>query len=158
MIKDNNTKKLLTLILAVSLMLLVCIAVDYASNDTITASNVSQDLPKDAIVINDSYYLPKDAGVAKLKGVVVEKQKAAKVPLITITSKPSCGCRYSYTWHTRTFVNYCPYCKRYGTLTNLHKFPARFEQEISCKRCSSDWCGCCGKEKYSWSHRYLIPA
>ena len=60
-----------------------------------------------------------------------------------------------YYWHERTFVNYCPYCHRYGVLTNLHKWPARHEQEISCSRCRSDWCGVCGKEKMGYSKKYL---
>ena len=93
-------------------------------------------------------------GIAKVHRVVHIKPK---YPTITMTGKPSCSCgkRHSYRWYTRTYVNYCPYCHRYGTLYNAHKFQARFEKEITCKKCGSDWCIVCGKEKYSWSKRYL---
>ena len=78
-----------------------------------------------------------------------------KYPIVTITAKPSCGCGYGYHWHTRSFVSYCPHCHRYGTLANVHKYPARYEQELTCRHCGADYCGVCGKEKYSWSNVYL---
>ena len=151
---NNRTKKLLLGILTVIILLGICVTVDYADQEIIKSNTTDPTLPEDAIVVNGSKVVPEDpsVGVAKLQKVVVEKPK---LPLITIVSKPSCGCRNSYAWHKRTFINYCPYCRKYGVLTNLHKYPARFEQEISCKKCRSDWCGVCGKEKYSWSHRYL---
>lgn len=143
------------------LLLSICMTVDYAdetiTSEDMTAEQTCQKLNQtDIIILNGTTYgLDKDAGVAKVQKVVTEKPK---VPLITIVSKPSCGCRNKYVWHKRTFVNYCPYCGKYGVLTNLHKYPSRFEQEISCGRCRSDWCGVCGKEKYSWSKRYLRRA
>lgn len=156
MVKANNIKNLLFGIIIVLLLLSICITVDYAANDTITVtSNQTVDMninSSDIIVLNDSYYAGETDGVAKLQKVVTEKPK---LPLITIISKPSCGCRNGYYWHKRTFVNYCPYCHRYGVLTNLHKWPARHEQEISCSRCRSDWCGVCGKEKMGYSKKYL---
>ena len=71
-------------------------------------------------------------GVAKVTNVVTVK---SKVPLITITARPSCSCgkSYSYKWRTRTFINYCPHCNRYNALVNKHKYPARHEQELTCK-------------------------
>ena len=149
----DNIKKLLLGIIIVTVLLCICISIDYAANDTITVNETAPDVPDDVILLNGSYYSSEELeGKVQLQKVVTEK---AKLPTITIRSKPSCGCRNKYAWHTRTYVNYCPYCKRYGVLTNLHKHPARFEQEISCSRCRSDWCGVCGKEKYSWSHKYL---
>lgn len=156
MVKGNNIKNLLFGIIVVLVLLTVCITVDYA-DETITADNLTSKQVcekfnrSDVIIVDDT----QDAGVAKLQNVVTEKPK---LPLITIISKPSCGCRNGYYWHKRTFVNYCPYCHRYGVLTNLHKWPARHEQEISCSKCRSDWCGVCGKEKYSWSKKYLRKA
>ena len=156
MVKANNIKNLLFGIIIVLLLLSICITVDYAANDTIiVTSNQTVDMDinsSDIIVLNDSYYAGETEGVAKLQSVVTERHK---LPLITIISKPSCGCRKGYYWHERTFVNYCPYCHRYGVLTNLHKWPARHEQEISCSRCRSDWCGVCGKEKMGYSKKYL---
>lgn len=155
MIKEN-IKRLLLSILIVLILLSVCAAADYADNDTIT-SNESLNISKDYILLNNTTYYTseKDAGIAKLHNIVTEKPK---VPIIAITSKPSCGCKHSYTWHTKKFVNYCPYCHKYNVLYNAHKWPARHEQELTCKKCGSDWCGCCGKEKYSWSRRYLTKA
>ena len=156
MVKANNIKNLLFGIIIVLLLLSICITVDYA-DDTITVTeNQTVDIDNSSvIVLNDTYYSEEKGGVAKLQKVVTEKPK---LPLITIISKPSCGCRNGYYWHKRTFVNYCPYCHKYGVLTNLHKWSARHEQEISCSKCRSDWCGVCGKEKYSWSRVHLRRA
>ena len=77
--------------------------------------------------------------------------------LVKITAKPSCGCRHSYCWHIREFENYCPKCHRYDCLGNKHKYGAKYEQEVTCLVCDADFCGVCGKEKYSWSHSYLNP-
>lgn len=151
----TRTTKLVNAIIIVSLLLICCIAVDYADEPIVVTENQSLNNTTDAIILNGSFHSEKATGMAKLQNMVVEKHK---LPLITITAKPSCGCRNSYRWHTRTFVNYCPYCHRYGVLTNLHKHPARHEQEISCRRCSADFCGVCGKEKYSWSRKYLRRA
>ena len=152
----DNTKKLLNLIILVILLLSLCVAVDYATNITVDNLNESeQAILTDTIKVNDTHYVidqNNTDGMVKVRKVVVEKPK---VPTITITSKPSCGCRYSYTWHTKTYVNYCPNCHRYGVLGNKHKRNARYEQEITCFHCDSDFCGCCGKEKYSWSRTYL---
>ena len=78
-----------------------------------------------------------------------------KYSTITITAKPSCGCNNGYYWHTRTFIDYCPHCHHYNALYNKHKYQARYEQELTCKFCDSDFCGVCGKTKYSWSRVYL---
>ena len=157
-------KTLLNLIVIVSLLLALCVAVDYATNDNeiITSNETATAIPENTTIINGSYVLDKDVGIAKTDGKLYTdksvKTKKTKAPRITITSKPSCGCNYGYWWHTNTFVNYCPYCHKYGTLYNAHKYPARYEQELTCRRCGSDWCGCCGKEKYSWSRVYLRRA
>lgn len=148
--------------MVVLLLLSICVTVDYAANDTITATSnqtLDQDINSSVIVLNGSYYSEEKVGVAKLHKVVTEKPKQ---PLVSIVSKPSCGCRYSYTWHKRTFINRCPHCHKYNTLRNVHKWPARHEQELTCDTrlggCGADYCGCCGKEKYSWSKYYLRRA
>lgn len=74
--------------------------------------------------------------------------------IITITAKPSTRCGYSYTWHTRSWVNKCPHCGG-KLLINPKGVP---ERELTCAQCSADYCGVCGKEKYSWSSYYLTPA
>ena len=163
---EGFNKRLLDCIVLVSLLLAFTVAVDYASNDTIVVSdnNSLDELNnKNITVVNGSYVLPKDSGWAKSDGKLYTekrsvKEKVKKFPTVTITSKPSCGCNHKYKWHTRTYVNYCPNCGHYGCLVNKHKWTARHEQELTCSICDSDFCGCCGKEKYSWSKVYLRKA
>ena len=150
------------MIFIVLLLLVACIAVDYATNDT-TISNADQQgnsvKLNDTNKINDTYYVgvEKDSKVTEVEKVVTVKPK---IPLVTITAKPSCGCgrHYSYKWRTRTFVNYCPHCHRYNVLKNVHKWQAKYEQELTCTNCGADYCGNCGKEKYSWSRYYIKKA
>ncbi len=124
----------------------ICVTVDYAANDTIVAASnqtLDQDINSSVIVLNGSYYSEEKVGVAKLHKVVTEKPK---LPLVTITAKPSVRSNYAYKWFTRTWVNYCPNCKHYNVLLiNPKGVP---ERELTCKRCSSDFCGVTGKEKY----------
>ena len=76
-------------------------------------------------------------------------------PTVTITCRPSCGCSKSYTWRTKTYLNYCPNCHCYNTLCDKHKRAARHEKELTCANCDSDFCGNCGKEKMGYSRKYL---
>lgn len=161
MIKDN-IKGLLFWIFVVVVLLVCCMAIDYADEDISVTVNQSQVNVSNCTEIDGVHYDNKivksnSTGIAKVHKIVHIKPH---YPVITMTGKPSCSCgkRYSYRWYTRTYVNYCPYCHRYGTLYNAHKFQARFEKEITCKKCGSDWCIVCGKEKYSWSKRYLRRA
>ncbi len=137
-------------------MLVCCIAVDSA-DDTITNVNNNNSLAKNTISVNDTYILPKDAGKAVSDGKLhTDKSVKTKVktkPKISMYAKPSCGCRHSYIWHYRECINYCPNCHHYGTLRKNPKGVP--EREYTCSRCSSDFCGVCGKEKYSWSRVYL---
>ena len=137
---------------------------DYAddSNDVIVANNTTQyNMSGNATYIDGVYcILPENSGVAVSDGkVYTEKSKYQK---ISMTGKPSCtrcarnGC--AYTWRTKKYINYCPNCKHYNCLGNKHKWQSRHEQEITCFKCDSDFCVNCGKEKYSWSHKYLTKA
>ena len=157
MIKDFY-KDLLLGIIIVLLLLGVCISIDYA-DDTITANNTTLKAPKGAVLVNNST----PVALNKTSSVIVGKNSDVihyVHPIITITAKPSCGCGryYSYRWRTKTFINYCPHCHRYGVLANVHKWQARYEQELTCRHCGADYCGNCGKEKYSWSRYYLRRA
>lgn len=157
--KADNIKNLLLGILIVLLLLSICVTVDYA-DDTITVTEnqtVDRNINSSGIIVlNDTYYAGEKVGVAKLQSVVTEKQK---LPMITMTGKPSCSrCarnHCSYTWRTRTYVNYCPHCHRYNVLGNKHKWASRHEKEITCFHCDSDFCVNCGKTKYSWCNVYL---
>lgn len=156
----KKMKKIAT-ILFISIFLLLSLSADTAekTDDVITninSSNNLQSISKD-VIINDTYVLPKDAGIAKSDGKIYT-DKSVK-PTITMTGKPSCSrCarnHCSYTWRTKTYVNYCPNCKHWNCLGNKHKRGSVHEKEISCFRCDSDFCVNCGKEKYSWSKVYL---
>ena len=157
-------KKFINGIVIVSLLLAACVTLDYAANDTITNynnnSSVLDELDDENITfVNGSYLLDENSGIAKTDGKIYTektvKKKKNKAPTITITSRPSCGCRHKYAWHTRAFKNYCPHCHKQGTLANVHKWLARHEQELTCKYDDCDYCGNCGKEKYSWSNYRL---
>ena len=162
-------KTLVNMIVIVSLLLAVCVCVDYATNTTNETTITNMDQVNDSVVLNDSnvindtHYImvEKKDKITPIKKVVIEKPK---VPLVSITCKPSCGCgrHSSYTWRTRTFINYCPHCHKYNTLRNVHKWQARYEQELTCDPklggCGGDYCGNCGHEKYSWSKYYLRRA
>ena len=140
------------MILGVLLLLSVCVSIDYA-DDTITSEPIEPNL-SNCTLINGVHYDNKIVNNSKnhIKSynVVVTKPKYS---VIGMWAKPSCGCNYRYTWHYRTFINYCPNCHHYGTLRKNPKGVP--EREYTCARCSSDFCGCCGKEKYSWSRVYL---
>lgn len=157
-------KKILILVF-ISLFLIISLSADTADEDT-NISNVHNntvDIPKNVKVVNDTYILPKNSGKAFTDGkihTVKKKSTKKKKPKITMTGKPSCSrCsrnHCSYTWRTKTYLNYCPNCHHYNCLGNKYKWQSRHEQEITCFRCDSDFCINCGKEKYSWSHKYLI--
>lgn len=140
-------------------LLCVCVSIDYADeNITVTNENISTcDVNNTSKVVGldetNSSFVVKSSD--KIYTIKEKTKKVKKSPTITMTGKPSCGCRYGYYWHTMTYINYCPNCHHYNCLGNKHKHNARFEQEISCYNCDSDFCVCCGKEKYSWSNVYL---
>ncbi len=153
--RADNIRKLLIGILLVSALLSICVALDYADEDIIVSNNTTVDLENYTLINGTSNI----KGSIKTDGKIHTIKKAVgdrKLPTISITAKPSCSCKFSYRWRTSTFVNYCPHCRRYGVLTNKHKGGARFEQELTCKYDDCDYCGVCGKEKYSWSSYRLI--
>ena len=127
-------------------------------------SSLPQNVPKGAIVTNNSSIVAvnKSASVIVVKHNDVIHTIKPKYHTITMTGKPSCTkCARNhipYRWFTRSYINYCPNCHHYGTLGNKHKWQSRYEQEISCFRCDSDFDIYCGKEKYSWSNVYLRRA
>ena len=156
--------KKIAMILFISIFLLLSLSADTAekTNNTITNindSNSLQTMNENVTIINGTYYiLDKDNGIAKTDGKICV-DKSVK-PTITMTGKPSCTIcvrnHCAYTWRTKTYLNYCPNCHHWNCLGNKHKRGAVHEKEITCFRCDSDFCVNCGKEKYSWSHKYLI--
>ena len=159
---SKTSKKLMIGIIFVIILLSICVTVDWADNNT-TVTNMNEtekvNLTNYTMVDGAKFVdLNNSSGIAKIHNngkVIIEKPK---VPLITATGKPSCGCGGSYTWRTRTYVNYCPHCHRYNVLYDAHKWQARYEKELTCRHCGADYCISCGKEKYSWSKVYLRKA
>ena len=74
---------------------------------------------------------------------------------ITVNQYPTCGCCKSqsdyqgYKKYTKTWKNYCPHCKKSGTLADNPKGVA--DGEITCSQskggCDADYCGFCGGDK-----------
>ena len=164
-------KDLLFGIVIVLLLLGVCVSVDYADDSPINnIKNSPLEIHNKSVkVVNKSSFVDvNDKGsyfvangsdkihTIRTKKVKKNKKKPKKtLPTVTITAKPSVRSGYAYKWYTTTWIDYCPHCNRYGVLYNAHKYQARFEQELTCRRCGADYCGVVGKEKYSWSNYYL---
>lgn len=145
------------------LLLCVCVSVDYADDDITVTANQTNLSVSNCTEIGGVHY--DDVIVNRSRGHIVNYNVVSvkpKVPVITMTGKPSCSrCSRNhipYRWFTRSYVNYCPNCHRYGTLGNKHKYGSRYEQEITCFHCDSDFCVYDGHEKYSWSNKYLRRA
>lgn len=95
----------------------------------------------------------KKTGKENSKKVLKKTSPKKTQPKITFTGKPSCRscCRQPYRWKTRTYINYCPNCKKISTLKiNPKGVP---EKELTCSKCSSDFC-ICGHDKTSGKRHY----
>jgi hypothetical protein len=83
-----------------------------------------------------------------------KSSSSSDVPTITIKAKPSVGhSGYSYKWYITTFVNYCPLCHHYNTLTINPK--GVYESELTCSYCDADYDGVTGREKAISPRAYL---
>ena len=79
--------------------------------------------------------------------------------------KPSVETGLSYKEYTKSWVSYCPFCHKIGTLTDTPKDTHRNqtvpEGEITCDMsrggCDADFDGVTGKDKL-WRNVYLIHA
>ena len=159
--KTDNIKSLICCIIAVLLLLGVCMTVDYADTD-ITVSNMNEsktiELTNTTVLKDTHYILENDSGVARVQNdgkIIVSKPK---YPIVSMWARPSVRCSLPYKWYYRSFVDYCPHCRRYNVLYDAHKWQARYEHEWTCRRCGADYDAVIGKEKYSWSHYYLRRA
>ena len=152
-------KGLLFWILIVIVLLSFCMALDSADEiSNINESSLPQNVPKGTIITNNSSIVAvnESASIIVVKHNDVIHTIKPKYPTISMWAKPSCGCRYSYKWHYKTFINYCPHCKKYGVLRKNPK--GVYEKEYTCVIDDCDYCAVCGKEKYSWSRYYLRRA
>ena len=149
-----NTKDLICCIIAVLFLLSVCMTIDYADEDVIVSGNKTLTLPKDAVVVNGTEYVPLNNTA---KSVIRSTSKVYyKYPVISMWAKPSVRSSYAYRWYKKTFIDYCPHCKHYRVLLKNPKGVP--EREYTCRRCGADYCAVTGKEKYSWSKYYLRKA
>ena len=147
----------------VLLLIILCCGIGLAYSVNVTSnnnySNTSVD-NGDVVMINGTYYIGMNKTGKAVKNETVTIKKT--VDIVPITAKPSCGCnyrhpdQYKYKWYTKSFINYCPKCHKYGTLRNVYKPTARYEYELTCDMklggCDADYCGVCGKDKFSWSN------
>ena len=145
--------RIINLIVIFSLLLAFCVVADYATTITNNATepNVTVNDSTEVLGINESVIIASNNDKLYTDKEVKEKKKT---PTISMWAKPSVYSGYSYTWHKFTFVNYCPNCKHYNCLLKNPKGVP--EREYTCGVCDSDYCAVTGKEKYSWSHVYLI--
>lgn len=142
-------------------LLVCCMALDSADEiSNVNETGLPQNVPKDTIILDNGSNVAVNSSLGMIK--VKSSDLVHIKPTITMTGKPSCSrCarnHCSYTWRTRSYVNYCPHCHRYNVLGNKHKWASRHEKEITCFHCDSDFCVNCGKTKYSWSNVYLRRA
>ena len=163
----NRTTKLIIAIIIALLLLICCISIDYSINpkSNITYNNTTIK-NHDMVKINETYYVGMNKTGKAVKNETVKVE--SDLPIVSITAKPSCGCnyrnpgKYKYKWYKTSFINHCPKCGKWGTLRNVYKPTAKYEYELTCDMrlggCDADYCGVCGKDKFSWSHYYITLA
>lgn len=83
---------------------------------------------------------------------------------ITITCYPKKS-SVAYKLSTHSWKNYCPTCKREGTLTGFGqgtlsngRSKTGVEGGVVCLKCDADFCGVTGRDTYPGSTRKLTPA
>ena len=80
---------------------------------------------------------------------------------VSADAKCSCSLYTDYNIHNGTWVNYCPYCGKYETLsyTNQQGCPeGMFYCDMSKSGCDADFCIVHGKAHTSNNPKYLTPA
>lgn len=138
-----------------------CGVVDSVNETEQTVSNINSSIQEintsKAIMVNDTSYVGADDSksyftVKTSDKLYTEKQKTTKKikkhPTITITGYPTCyTCWRNVRYHKgkTSYINYCPNCRKYGTLRNNPKHVA--DGEITCSRCDCDFCCYCGRDK-----------
>lgn len=138
---------------------------------TISKQNISQNTPESFVIgFRDVNLIQDDTDITidfnkqeivfmKFFEWIEEKEVEVteSVPaddVITVNMMPSCGCcgypKTPYKRFTKTWKNYCPNCKKSGTLTDNPK--GVYEGEITCSMkkggCDADYCGYCGGDKW----------
>ena len=143
-----------------------------ADNITVTVSkqNISQNTPeiftfgfKDVNLIQDNSNITIDFSkqeITFMKFFEVIEEKEIEVTetvknegVITVNLFPTCGCcggTVPYKRYQKTWKNYCPNCKKSGTLLDTPK--GTIDGELTCSMrlggCDADYCGYCGGDKW----------
>ena len=109
------------------LLLGICVTVDYADDPVITTvnqsqANVSNCTVVDGVHFDDKIVKNKTTGIAKVHKIVHIKPK---YPVVSMWARPSVRCNLPYKWYYRSFIDYCPHCRKYGVLYNAHKPQAK---------------------------------
>lgn len=175
MIKGNYVNKLLLSILIVMFLLGTCGVVDSVNNTDDIITNINS-TPNEIntsglIVVNSDGYVDSNNGASVIvpksndilytdnKKTTRKKKKTTKKikndPTITVTGYPTCyTCWRNVRYHKvkTSYINYCPNCRKYGTLRNNPKHVA--DGEITCSRCDCDFCCYCGRDKVGSSGRH----
>jgi len=87
----------------------------------------------------------------------VQNNPKSSAGTIVASGKCSCSLYTDYNVHTGKWVNYCPYCKKYGTL--VYDKPSDCpEGMIRCTNCDADFCIVHGKAHVTKNPKYLTPA
>ncbi|OWT32602.1 hypothetical protein BGI41_06825 [Methanobrevibacter sp. 87.7] len=155
---DNNSKSFLLLIFIIIISGVLCIAAVYA-----TVSEESLD-SGDNSSSNNNTILGDNNGEVNTSDQS-DNSSAQNISTITVNMKPSVETGLEYKHYTRTWVNYCPFCHKFGTLTDtpkdIHRNTTVPEGEITCDMskggCDADFDGVSGKDKL-WRDVYLTPA
>jgi len=105
------------------------------------------------------YYTP----IIQQVPVTNAKSENSEVSSETISAEGKCSCSLytDYNVHTGTYVNYCPYCKKYGTLTytNQQGCPeGMFYCDMSKNGCDADFCIVHGKAHTHTNVKFLTHA
>lgn len=161
---DNNSKSFLLLIFIIIMSGIVCIAAVYAtvSEENLSSNNKTSSNNNDTILSNNT----SDVNITNNQSVnISDNSSNHNISTITVHMKPSVETGLEYKYYTRTWVNYCPFCHKFGTLTDTPKDVNRNstvpEGELTCDMskggCDADFDGVSGKDKL-WRDVYLTPA
>jgi hypothetical protein len=85
-------------------------------------------------------------------------QGTSQITAGTVSADGRCSCSLhtDYNIHHCTWLNYCPYCKKYGTLAYTTKGSP--EGMFYCTYCDADYCVVHGKEHINTNPKYITPA
>lgn len=161
---DNNSKSFLLLIFIIIISGIICIAAVYA---TVNEENLSSNNKTNSSVNNDTILANNtgEVNTTNNQSVIGDNGSNHNISTITVHMKPSVETGLEYKCYTRTWVNYCPFCHKFGTLTDTPKDVNRDstvpEGELTCDMskggCDADFDGVSGKDKL-WRDVYLTPA